>query len=98
MGAQLAGRKLETSSCTFGNSYDNAERILGAVDSRSADQRMYLALGNPFVPQAIQRSKDAPGYQSVDGGGRNTEGRRGLGDRIGQRFGGDCRCCYDIGG
>ena len=46
MGAPPVGRKLETSSCTFGNSYDDAERILGAVDSRSADQRMYLALGN----------------------------------------------------
>jgi hypothetical protein len=62
-----------------------------AAESQSANECMHLALGNPFVPQAIQRSENAEGDQSVDGGGRNAEGHRGFGDRVGPRFGGDSR-------
>jgi hypothetical protein len=50
---------------------------------------MHFPFVNPFVPQAIQRSEDSASDQSVGRRGRNAEGQRSLGDRVGQRFGGD---------
>ena len=91
MGARPMGRKLETDARISRYSCDNVERNLRAVESRSANECVHLALRNPFVPQAIQRSENAASNQSVDGWRRNAEGQRGLCDRVGQRFGRDCR-------
>jgi hypothetical protein len=98
MGALSVGRKLETNARISRYFVCNVERNLRAVESRSANERMHLPLRNPFVPQAIQWSEDSASDQSVDGRRRNAEGQRSLGNRVGQRFGGDRRWRYDIGG
>jgi hypothetical protein len=98
MGSPPVGRKLETEALIFRYSCDNEEGSLRAVESRSANECVHLALRNPLVPQAIQRPQDAAGYQPVNCWRRNAEGQRRLGDRVGQRFRADCRRRYDIGG
>ena len=56
--------------------------VQGFAGSEPAD----LLAGNAFMPEALHRSEDAAGEQSVDGRFADTERGGGFLDGIGQAF------------